>query len=218
MEVVERLNGLHAPAHRAGWRPLQEVDGELAVAFARVQKEVGLSGGTVPSRPKQSLFDLYFVKAGVAGMTDPYFLETLAASDLLPFERPFVVAHEWSHLAGFGDEGEANFVGWLTCIRGTDAHEYSGWLFLYRELLPALGRVAAETAANRLAPGPRDDLRAIDDRMRAHINPWLSGAGWRVYDRYLKANRVEKGSASYGDVVRLILGTEFSGDWVPRLR
>jgi hypothetical protein len=43
-------------------------------------------------------------------MTDPFFLETLVASDVLPFERPFLVAHEWSHLAGIADEGEANFV------------------------------------------------------------------------------------------------------------
>jgi hypothetical protein len=217
-EVVERLNILYEPAHRAGWRPLEEIDDELAGAFATVQKELGLSGRTVPGRPKRSLFDVYFVKAGVAGMTDPYFLETLAASDLLPFERPFVVAHEWSHLAGFGDEGEANFVGWLTCVRGADAHRYSAWLFLYRELLPAIGPVPARTVADRLAAGPRDDLGAIEDRMLANINPWLSGAGWRVYDRYLKANRVDKGSASYGDVVRLLLGTEFSGEWVPRLR
>ena len=33
-------------------------------------------------------------------------------------------------------------------------------------------------------------------------------AGWRVYDRYLKANRVEDGAASYARVVRLALGTE----------
>jgi hypothetical protein len=29
-----------------------------------------------------------------------------------------------------------------------------------------------------------------------------------MYDRYLKANRVEAGTASYGHVLRLVLGTE----------
>jgi hypothetical protein len=37
--------------------------------------------------------------------------------DLLPFEKPFVAAHEWAHLAGYADESEASFVGWLTCVR-----------------------------------------------------------------------------------------------------
>ena len=43
-------------------------------------------------------------------MTDPFLLETLIAPDLLEVERPFVIAHEWAHLAGYADESEANFV------------------------------------------------------------------------------------------------------------
>ena len=42
--------------------------------------------------------------------------------------------------------------------------------------------------------------------------------GWRVYDRYLKANRVERGSASYADVVRLVLGVQYSPDGAPLLK
>ena len=71
-------------------------------------------------------------------MTDPYFLETLVKSDLLPFERPMIVAHEWSHLAGFADESEASFAGWLTCVHGSIADQYSGWLFLFEELAPVV--------------------------------------------------------------------------------
>jgi hypothetical protein len=37
-------------------------------------------------------------------------------------------------------------------------------------------------------------------------------AGGEMYDRFLKANRVEAGIASYGGVVRLILGTRLAGD------
>jgi hypothetical protein len=39
-----------------------------------------------------------------------------------------------------------------------------------------------------------------------------------VYDSYLKANRVEEGIASYDAVVRLMLGTEFETEGIPRLR
>jgi hypothetical protein len=151
-------------------------------------------------------------------MTDPYFLETFVASDLLPFERPFVVAHEWSHLAGFADEGDANFVAWLTCLRGTPAHQYSGWLSLYSEIAGGLDRTTAAEVSAKLADGPRDDLRAIRERLLQHINPQVSAAGWRVYDQYLKANKVEAGAASYADIVRLILGTKFTGDWQPQLK
>ena len=54
-------------------------------------------------------------------MTNPFFLEVIINPDLLPFEQPFVLAHEWAHLAGYADESEANFVAWLTCVQGDAA-------------------------------------------------------------------------------------------------
>jgi hypothetical protein len=38
---------------------------------------------------------------------------------------------------------------------------------------------------------------------------------WGLYDRFLKANRVPEGVASYSGVVTLVLGTRFSPDWIP---
>jgi hypothetical protein len=218
--AVDRVNALYDGAHAGdgGAGAIQSSLDGLATAFARVQRDLGASRVARPGRPKRTLLDVYFRRAGVDGMTDPYFLETLVAGELLPFERPFVVAHEWSHLAGYADEGEANFVGWLTCLRGAEADRYSGWLFLYGEVLRSVGAADRAEFGNRLASGPRADRRAIADRLRRHINPRLSAAGWRVYDRYLKANRVEAGAASYAEVVRLALGTRFGGDWTPVLK
>ena len=68
--------------------------------------------------PKRSLLGLYFRWAAIDGMTDPFFLEMIVNPDVLPVERPFVVAHEWAHLAGYAEESEANFVAWLTCAHG----------------------------------------------------------------------------------------------------
>ena len=217
-QAVVRVNALYEPAHRMGWTAPQVIDGPLAAAFTLARRDVGAAASTVPGLPKRTLLDGYFRRAGVAGMTDPYFLETFVASDLLPFERPFVVAHEWAHLAGFADEGDANFVGWLTCLRGTPAHQYSGWLSLYGEVVSGLDRRHAAEVGAKLAEGPRDDLRAIRERWLKNINPQVSAAGWRVYDQYLKANKIEAGAASYADVVRLILGTEFGDDWTPQLK
>ena len=65
--------------------------------------------------------------------------------------------------------------------------------------------------SNALGPGPRADLLAIRDRYGREVNPRLSAAGWRVYDSYLKANRVAAGAASYDEVIRLVLGTRLAG-------
>ena len=160
-----------------------------------------------PGRLKRSLLGLYFRRAGVDGMVNPFGLEVIANPDLLPFERPFVAAHEWSHLAGYAQESDANFVGWLTCIHGDAPSQYSGWLFLYGELLSGLDRDARGRVSATLDPGPRGDLEAIAQRVRSQARPAVVALGWGVYDQYLKANGVERGTRSYTDVVRLVLGT-----------
>jgi hypothetical protein len=217
-QAVGQMNALYEPAHRMGWVPAHVIDRPLADAFAEGRRELGSTAATLPGVPKSTLLDTYFRRAGVAGMTDPYFLETFVATDLLPFELPFVIAHEWGHLAGFADEGDANFLAFLTCLHGTPAHQYSGWLSLYSEVAGGLDRRTAAEVNARLDSGPREDLRAIRDRLMHNINPRVSAAGWRVYDQYLKANTVQAGAASYADVVRLVLGTKFGPNWKPELR
>jgi hypothetical protein len=216
-ESVRRLDALHDAAHAIGWPESGVLDSDLAKAFDRAQRELG-TRRAVPGRPKRTIIDGYFRRAGVAGMTDPYFLETLIASDLLPFERSFVAAHEWSHLAGIADEGEANLAGWLTCLRGGVPHQYSGWLFLYGELAASLDESGRRAIAERLDSGPRRDLIAIRQRLEREVSPRLSAAGWRVYDQFLKANRIDAGAASYAEVVRLVAGVEFGPDWAPLRR
>jgi Protein of unknown function (DUF3810) len=204
--AVERLNALNRDAHAAGWPAADAIDSDLVTGIHRAVADLRRGAAIVPARPKRTALDAYFRRAGVDGMTDPIFLETLVASDVLPFERPFVVAHEWSHLAGFADEGDANFVGWLACMRSSIAAQYSGWLFLYSQLAQSIGARDAAPIGERLADGPRADLRAIRDRFVRHVNPRVAAAGWRAYDAYLRANRIEAGTNSYALVVRLALG------------
>jgi hypothetical protein len=213
--AVDELNRLHDRAHAEGWPASFAIDPLLIDALQRADRSLGGPGRVVPGRPKASLADWYFRRASVAGMTDPFFLETLVESDLLPFERPFVVAHEWSHLAGLADEGEANFLGWLACVQASEPSQYSGWLFLYQELLATVrGRDRADVAA-RLGPGPRRDLQAVRARLAREVSPRVQSAGWQVYDRYLRANGVHAGAASYSEVVRFVLGVPLDAAWKP---
>jgi uncharacterized protein DUF3810 len=211
--AVEQLNRLHAGAHDSGWPAADAIDPLLAAALAEVDLDVGGAGRVRVGRPKTTLLDWYFRRTATDGMTDPYFLETLASTGMLPFERPFVLAHEWSHLAGLADEGDANFVGWLACMRASPPSQYSGWLFLYSELAAAMRDDVRASVAAGLAPGPRVDLAAIRTRIAQQMSPRLAAAGRQVYDRYLKANRIESGVQSYARVVRLVLGVRFGADW-----
>jgi hypothetical protein len=216
--TVDSLNALHHDAHAATWPDLVETPAALGPAFVRAQRDLALPWTAHTGRPKRTLFNFYFTRVSIDGMTGPFFLETLANGTLLPFERAATVAHEWSHLAGYADESEANFVGWLVCMRGPAAVQYSGWLSLYGTVVGALPRSDRDEMAGRLEEGPRADLRAISDRILRHAIPVASRAGYALYDRFLKANRVEAGVRSYGEVLRLLLGTKFNEDGSPAPR
>jgi len=103
-------------------------------------------------------------------------------------------------------------------MRGDVPAQYSGWLALYGPVAGALPASEREEFSRRLDPGPRADLRAISDRIRSHAIPTASRAGYALYDRFLKANRVQAGIRSYGEVVRLMLGTRFTEDGAPVVR
>ena len=215
LEAVARMNSLYAGAHAEGWGSEEWRDGSLRDAFSSVQGVLSDAPRAAPGRLKRSLLGAYFRWTSVDGMVNPFGLEVLANPDLLPFERPFVAAHEWSHLAGYANESEANFVGWLTCIRSDVPAQYSGWLFLFWQVNGEVDEAGRARLGAVLAPGPRADIEAIVARLRRAQVPWLRTAGWAVYDQYLKANRVEGGVRSYGAVITLILRARFEDGWTP---
>jgi len=211
-EAVVHVNDTYPGAHEAG----SELS-SLPASFAEAQRLLGARAIAQTGEPKRSLLGLYFRWAAIDGMTDPFFLEIIVNPDVLPVEQPFVVAHEWAHLAGYAQESEANFVAWLTCAHGDARARYSGWLALYAHLNNALPRAERRALADLLAPGPRQDLVAINARLLRSA-PVVRRAARDVYDSYLKANRVELGIASYDAVVRLALGVRFDPAWKPRLK
>jgi hypothetical protein len=195
---IASLNALYHDAHA---RPVS--DAELAALLHRAEEGLGDPSPTVPGRPKPTLLGGYFHAASISGMTDPFFLETLLAPDLLDVERPFVTLHEWAHLAGYADESEANFVAWRACLLGPPATQYSAWFVVLGYVEGFLPRGAR---APDLDAGPRGDLLAARYRSRG-ASPIVKAAAQRTYDQYLKANRVPGGIVSYDLVVQLILGT-----------
>ncbi len=216
MKVVDRVNSLQGQLPRASWPDWAGTADALTGPFSRVQRQLGAGWAARPGVPKWSILSFYFERAAVDGMTDPFFLEVLVNRSLLPFERPAVLAHEWAHLAGYAGESEASFVGWLSCLQGPPAAEYSAHLSLLWHLLPSLPAPERETITRRLHQDARDDLRAIARRV-ASTSPAVRRVAWRAYDGYLKANRVEEGVRSYGQAVDLMLGTRLSNTWIPAL-
>jgi hypothetical protein len=221
--TIARLNMDSGPAHREPWPNNEELRNQLLEPFDAVVTELGRRRRITPAAPKRSLVDPFLGATGVAGFTNPFGLEVILNSDLLQVEKPFTLAHEWAHLAGFADESEANFVALLACARSNAAAiRYSGWLSIYPYLQPSQSdrdRVARgarwDEVLPPLAAEVSADLHAIAERAARRISPTISRMQSRAYDGFLKANRVEEGVLSYGLFVRLVLGTRFDAEWSP---
>jgi hypothetical protein len=183
----------------------EEVAAQLRRPMVEALTQLGRPTRFRPGRPKLSLIlGPFFRWAGVNGMLNPFALESVVHSELLPFERGFVLAHEWAHLAGQADEAEASAVGWLACMKGGPALAYSASLYLILEAGGALSGPARAKAFASLDAGVREDLGQIARRM-SRQRPQVQRAASRVYDEYLRANQVEDGAASYGRALTLIL-------------
>lgn len=215
ISAVDKLNELHRAAHEAGWRTAPWRDRQMQQAAVAVQGMLSDAAPAVPGRLKWSIYGPFFRWSNVDGMVNPLGLEVIGNPDLLPFERPFVAAHEWAHLAGYAGEAEASFVGWLTCLHAGAPAAYSGWLFLFWQINSEVGAADRKQMAALLGPGPREDIAAINARLTRGEVPVVRNASWRVYDQFLKANRVEHGIRNYGAVITLILRARFEENWTP---
>jgi hypothetical protein len=209
--AAREINALHEEGRDDRGLTIDRVTADLAPGFARAVRALHVSWEPRVARPKHSLVARLFPFAAVDGMINPLGLEVLVSPDVLPFERPFVIAHEWAHLAGNAGESEASFVAWLACLHGGRTARYSGWLAVYLHLLRGLPASDVRRSMQQLGSGPQRDIQAIRERLR-RAQPRIQSITWSVYDRYLRANRVDSGVASYDDVALLVLGSEFAAE------
>ncbi|HOQ61010.1 MAG TPA: DUF3810 family protein [Vicinamibacterales bacterium] len=197
------------PEQYAEWPTAAAVARALAGALEQGSRLLALPAPITPGRPKRSILDPFFTRAGVSGFTDPFFLETLLPSNLLPFELPSVVAHEWGHLAGLARESEASLFAAVVCLHGDETAQYSAWLEVFAGTLIARDAEGRREARGRLPAAVRADLDAMAARSARDEVRLVRRAAWRAYDRYLRSQRVASGAADYGGVVRLLAGLRF---------
>ncbi len=160
---------------------------------------------------KWSLAGFFMDKNGTSGFTNPFTLETQLAPDLLWFERPFSQAHEWSHVAGYNREDEANYIAALTCTRDSDnVAQYSGWLeiLLY---LPPVPHYPHRTFVSLVW----QDFAALRERNAHFVNLSFSRFSWRMYNSYLKSNRIAAGVRNYDEVTQLLVAIPLDRQGLP---
>ena len=82
-------------------------------------------------RPKKLAVSEVLSYQGLTGIYLPFTIEANYNGDMTAYNIPFTVCHELSHLRGFMEEREANFIAFLACI-GSD-----GRIFSTADIFPA---------------------------------------------------------------------------------
>jgi Protein of unknown function (DUF3810) len=212
VRAMAEMNVLAARAHAGSGVPFDR--DALRVLWLPAVQRAGDRWMPDVGAAKPTLTDAFMQATGTSGYINPLTLNVQMASDLLWFERPFDQAHEWSHVAAYAREDEANYLAIVTCLRSRDpVVRYSGWfeLFLY---LPQKRRYARR----EFSPLVWQDFAAIRRRDARHINVILAHWSWRTYNAYLKSNRIASGIENYNEVTRLVLGVPLDAQGLPIAR
>lgn len=160
------------------------------------------------SPPKPVLFSELMSYADIAGMYFPFTVESNINGDGPFFTIPATMGHELAHQSGFMREDEANFIGYLACKDAADPlTRYSGYSLAYDYALSALIRAdrdAAVAVNDGLSEEVRADRQARAEYLKQFEGP-VAAASNAANNAYLKANKQEDGTRSYGRMVDLLL-------------
>ena len=159
-------------------------------------------------KPKALILSEILSYQELTGIYLPFTVEANYNGDMPAYDKPFTVCHELSHLRGFMEEQEANFIAFLACIGSerTD-FQYSGYLSGWVYCMNALYRADYESwqeVRGMLDETAEPDLTANNEFWDRYEGT-ISETAERINDTYLKANGQADGVQSYDRMVDLIV-------------
>lgn len=187
--------------------PLQVLGDTAVQAMTDLAEEYPDMKGYYP-HPKPVCVSEILSYQNLSGVYSPFTIEANYNADMVDYNIPFTLCHELSHLRGFMQEEEANFIAFLACI-GSDNRdfEYSGYLTGWVYCMNALRRADAEEwqqVREWLDEAAEADLRE-NSRFWEYYDGAVAEVSDKVNDTYLKANGQSEGVQSYGRMVDLII-------------
>lgn len=159
-------------------------------------------------KPKELVNSCILSVQNLTGVYSPFTIEANYNGDVQDYVIPFTACHELSHLRGFMQEQEANFIAFLACTRsGEDTFAYSGYLSGWIQCMNVLYKTDYETWKEVRSLLPKEaeaDLR-LNHEFWAKYDGAIAEVSNKVNDTYLKANGQKDGVKSYNRMVDLIV-------------
>ncbi|MBR3936155.1 MAG: DUF3810 domain-containing protein, partial [Oscillospiraceae bacterium] len=158
--------------------------------------------------PKPVFFSGVMAYLQISGVYSPYTFEANVCTAGPDFLRGSTMMHEQSHLRGFMNEAEANFIAYLACAESDDDYfRYSGNCHALLYSMNALYSADYERWYELRLQYPEyldADMRAQNAYVDAHDTK-VAEVSDAVNDTYLKLNDQQDGTRSYGKMVDLLL-------------
>lgn len=166
-------------------------------------------------KPKGLLNSWILSIQNLTGVYSPFTVEANYNSDVVDYYIPFTACHELSHLRGFMQEQEANFIAFLACTESEYMEfQYSGYLVGWVYCMNVLHQVdydAWEEVRADLDLSADADLKANSEFWAAYDGK-VAEVSNKVNDTYLKANGQKDGVESYDRMVDLIVAIYQEGE------
>ena len=164
-------------------------------------------------RVKTMLFTPLISMVDVTGSMGPFFCEFTLNGDLLPSQYPATYAHELAHLLGITSEAEANFYAYQVCTRSQVKEiRFSGYFSILPHVLGNARRLMNEEEYAQLLQRIRPEIIGLaqtnSEYWMKKYNPVIGSIQDRIYDLYLKGNKIESGRKNYSEVVGLLISYE----------
>lgn len=218
--IVENLNELTVQMLRDEKGYLIYEDSLTRNAISAMQelgKEYEQLSGYYPEAKEIRASD-FLSQEYMMGYYFPFSMEANYNRLMYVINKPATICHELSHLKGFIYEDDANFIGFLACIRSEDPFfRYSGYMsvlgYVENEFLRSINRSAEEYYKHPviLQSVYEDDIFLTDEAWEevekdaVLETETVKDAANQFTEATLKVNGVEDGMRSYGRVVQLLL-------------
>lgn len=158
-------------------------------------------------RPKALAGSWLLSVQNLSGIYAPFTVEANYNNDMTDYNIPFTACHELSHLRGFMQEEEANFIAYLACMESDEAEfRYSGSLLGWIHCTNALRREdidAWREVREQLSEKVVPDLQE-NNEFWSRYEGKAAEVSEQINDHYLKANGQSDGVKSYGRMVDLL--------------
>lgn len=129
-------------------------------------------------------------------------------NDMPKHNIPSTICHELSHIRGFNNEDEANYISFLSCINSEDYnYQYSGYIMAYVYCMNDLYYADKDSfieISRYTCDGVKKEL-IQDDEFWKPYRGFVSSMYNFVYDKILKMVGQKNGIHSYNGVVKLLI-------------